>query len=402
MSQPSTVSPFNAAEEGRRHVLWAEMSATSAVHRTVLPHGTPAWLVTGFDEARAVLTDPRFVKLGPSSGAFARKLPEHVAGGIHNHLLYTNPPDHGRLRRLVTAAFTRRRVEQTAPFVRQVTADVLDRLDGDAGNGEIDLAARFAYPIPMAVIGALLGIPAAQQTDFQTWTAPLMSPELVGYDAYAASALPLLDFLRGLIADKRSQPADDLLSALIHARDGNDRLSEDELTSMVYLLVLAGHETTVNLITNTVLALLTHPAALAALRQAPDTIDQVVEETLRYDGSTQTTMPLTTRTDVHVDGVTIPSGSLVFVSLLAANRDPARFTHPARFDPERTDQGHLAFGHGIHYCLGAPLARLETRVAISELVARFPAMRLAVPPRALGRTPSVTMNALDSLPVVLR
>jgi cytochrome P450 len=394
-------SPFDAAEEGLRHVLWAEMNSAGAVHHVELPHGAPAWLITGFEEARAVLADARFVKLGPSSGAFARKLPENVALGIHSHLLYMNPPDHERLRRLVTAAFTRRRVEDLEPFVHKLATDLLDELNSEAGSGEIDLVARYAYPLPMRVIGALLGIPRSQEANFRAWTAPLMSPELVGYDTYAASAHALLGMLRDLISDKRAHPADDLLSALIQARDGADRLTENELTSMVYLLVLAGHETTVNLIANTVFVLLTHLDAMAALRREPEAVDKIVEEALRYDGSTQTTMPSRTIADVEIDGVTIPAHSLVFVSLLAANRDPRHFAQPATFDPARGDQGHLAFGHGIHYCLGAPLARLEARVAVSELVTRFPDIRLTYPQNTLTRTPSVTMNALDSLPVTL-
>ncbi|MEW2549310.1 cytochrome P450 [Streptomyces sp. NPDC047002] len=406
MADHTASDPFNAVEEGRRHVLWARMNATGAVHRAVLPHGAPAWLITGYAEARAALTDARLAKLGPSSGAFARKLPEDVARGIHSHLLYLDPPDHTRLRRLVTTAFTRRRVERLEPYVRDLTARLLDRLGEEAEEGGVvDLVTRYAYPLPMGVIGTLLGVPEGRQADFHAWTAPLMSPEVVGYDAYVASAVPLLDLLRELIARKRAHPADDLLSALVQARDGADRLSEDELTSMAYLLVLAGHETTVNLITNTVLALLTHPDRLTALRRAPEpseAAERVVEEALRHDGSSQTTMPARTTADVRIGGTTIPAGDLVFVSLLAANRDPARFSEPDRFDPDRGDRGHLAFGHGIHHCLGASLARLEARVAVSGLVTRFPGLRLAVHRRALTRTPSVTMNALDSLPVLLR
>ena len=389
---------FSPTEVDARHAAYARLARLGPLQPVVMPHGSKAWLVTGYEEARALLTDPRVMKLSPSHGAFAKRLPPEVARGIHHHMLYSNPPDHTRLRRLVSGAFTKRRVEHMAPYVEKLTDSLLDGLDTTV---PIDLVAQFSYPIPMAVITALLGIPDRAAADFRRWTAPLMSPELVGYDAYASAATSLLGMLRELVDSKRRRPSDDLLSDLIHERDGDDRLTEDELTSMSYLLVLAGHETTVNLITNTVLALVRHPDQLARLRSAPDIIDAVIEEALRFDGPLQNTMPFKAVVPVEVGDVAIPAGDLLFVSIMAANRDPRRFEEPDLLDVSREQKSHVAFGHGVHHCLGAPLARLEARIAVAKLVERFPDIDLAVPVAELARTPSVTMNALDTLPVSL-
>jgi cytochrome P450 len=209
----------------------------------------------------------------------------------------------------------------------------------------------------------------------------------------------MLDFLYELIEEKRQNPGDDLFSELIAARDGGDRLSEDELTGMAYLLVLAGHETTVNLIANGMLALLTHPDQLALLRAEPERIDGAVEELLRYDGPVQTAMPAVASEPIQVGDVTIQTGDLIFIVLIAANRDPDRFPEPERLDIRREPAGHLTFGHGVHHCLGAPLARLEARIAIGTLVERFPSLELARPADELLRTPSILMHGLESLPL---
>jgi cytochrome P450 len=227
----------------------------------------------------------------------------------------------------------------------------------------------------------------------------LLAGRFVGYEAFSRAAGEFVDFLHALLADKRRQPADDLLSALIEVRDGGDRLSEDELTSMVHLLLLAGHETTVNLIANGMNALLAHPDRLALLRSEPDRLPAAVEELLRFDSPAQVSIPAITAEPIEVAGQRIPARENVVIALLAVNRDPARFADPEVLDLSRDDGGHLAFGHGIHHCLGAPLARLEARIAIGALLDRFGDLALAVPADSLERLPSLIINRLAVLPV---
>jgi cytochrome P450 len=399
MSSPTStykVDPFRAVAEGARQQIYRELAETGPIHHIVRPVGPPAWFVTGYAEARALLADPRVVKPGPHGGTFATRLPPEISRGIHRHMLMLNPPDHARLRRLVSGAFSRRRVEGLAPRIRDIAEELLAPLGGEE---VVDLIPAFAYPFPMRVISALLGVPPSAETEFQGRTKSLVSPAIAGYDAFLDDARALLGFLSELIEEKRKNPGDDMFSELIAARDEGDRLSEDELTSMAYLLVLAGHETTVNLIANGMLALLTHSDQLAMLRAEPERINGAIEELLRIDGPVQTTMPAVASEPIQVGDVTIPTGDPILIVLIAANRDPERFHDPERLDIRREPPGHLAFGHGVHRCLGAPLARLEAQIAIGMLVERFPSLALARPADELLRTPSVLMHGLESLPL---
>jgi len=386
--------PWTATADGERHRAYAALAARGPVHRVQLPGGPMAWLVTSRDAARAALTHPGLSKGGPARAPYAGELPPGIAAAINHHMLAMDPPDHTRLRKLVSAAFTRRRTEALAPGIQQLADDLLDRL---AEQDEADLITAVAYPLPIAVICRLLGVPDGDHHLFREWTAPLVvGGDMAGVEAFTAAASALVTYVRELLAEKRRRPADDLLSALVAVRDGGDQLSEDELTSMVYLLLLAGHETTVNLIGNGVLALLTHPDQLARLRAEPERLPAAVEELLRFDGPLQSAIPAIATEPVELAGVPIPEGANVVVGLLAANRDPDRF------DITREPPGHLAFGHGVHHCLGAPLARLEGRIALGSLIARFPDLRLAVPPAEIVRTPGFLMNGLAALPVRLR
>jgi cytochrome P450 len=349
---------------------------------------------------RDVLADPRVVKEpGLVAGPFVDELPPGVAAGLFRHMLNANPPDHGRLRRLVAAAFTRRRTDALAPRIQQLTDALLDT--AAAVDGPVDLVDALAAPLPVRVIGDLLGVPEADFPRFRAWTRPLVTGVLAGCDAYVDAAVGMLDLLRELVAWRRAEPGDDLLSALVAARDAGDRLDEDELTSAAFLLLAAGHETTVNLIANGVHALLTHPDQLALLRARPELLPAAVEEVLRHDGPVHVTLPYVTTAPVPVGDVTIPAGEIILAGLTAAGRDPARSTDPQRLDLRRADGGHVAFGHGIHHCLGAPLGRLEGRIAIGSLLARFPHVRLAVPSHGLVRTPGLLMNGFAALPVLL-
>jgi cytochrome P450 len=240
-----------------------------------------------------------------------------------------------------------------------------------------------------------------QRDDFRRWSSIVVNGPVHTPQVYIEAATSMVEFIRELIEDKRVAPSGDLLSDLIAARDGGDRLTPDELTSMVYLLLAAGHETTVSLITNGVHALLTHPDQLALLRSDPERLPAAVEELLRYDGPLQVAIPYVAQGPVQVGGVTIEAGEVIVLALLAANRDVDRFDEPNRFDITRTENPHLAFGHGIHHCLGAPLARLEGRIALSMLFDRFPELRLAEVDGDPTRSQGLLMNAITELPVLL-
>ncbi|AQZ70081.1 cytochrome [[Actinomadura] parvosata subsp. kistnae] len=354
------------------------------------------WLVTRYAEARELLNDPRLAK--DSAGAM-ELFPPGTAGpyasSLSAHMLNSDPPDHTRLRRLVTKAFTAKTVSRLRPRIEQITDGLLD---GMAEAGELDLIEAFAFPLPIAVICELLGIPAADHDVFRTWTAPFVAASSA--EEMREAHAWMLAYLTDLVAAKRAVPGEDLLSELVHISDEGDRLSRDEVVSMAFLLLVAGHETTVNLIANSVLALIGAPAQLAALRADPALLPGAVEEFLRFDGPINIATLRFTTEPVRVGDVEIPADEFVFISLLAANRDPARFPDPDRLDVTRPGGGHLAFGHGIHYCVGAPLARLEAQIAIGRLLARFSGIELAAP--VLQWRASTLIRGPHTLPVRVR
>ncbi|GGS21949.1 cytochrome P450 [Streptomyces nojiriensis] len=349
---------------------YAALRTAGPVHRLVLG-GERTWLVVGHEEARQALTHPGLSKDWLGSELFASTLPVQA---VATSMLDTDPPRHTRLRRLVAREFTARRVESLRPRVQQITDGLLDAMAARPDR-RADLIASFAVPLPMTVICELLGVPGLDRERFRSWSGEIVAPpDGVGADPRAVAEMTA--YLFELVAAKAADPGEDLLSALIRTRDEDGgRLSPDELIGMAFLLLVAGHETTVNLIGNGVRALLAHPGQLAELRADPDgLIDGAVEEMLRYDGPVQHATYRFAATDLELGGVTITAGSSVLVALAAADRDPARFAQPGPdvFDIRRTGPGHLAFGHGIHFCLGAPLARMEGRIALRALLERFP------------------------------
>ncbi|MEW2428654.1 cytochrome P450 [Micromonospora sp. NPDC047644] len=396
MSVAPHAADFLLGDAAQRHAGSARLAELGPVHRVALPSGGPAWLVVGYDEVRRCLADTR---LEGRTGAVAdrRGLSERLRLGMNNHMLNREPPDHTRLRRLISAAFTRRRMEDMRPRIERIAEDLLDAM---AGTDEVDLVAAYALPLPIRVLGGLLGIPESDDAAFHRWTTTLTASALSLAELEAAAG-EMLDYAQGLLRDKRREPGDDLLSALAQVRDGGDRLTEDELTSMVFLLLIAGHETTVNLIGNAMLALLTDRRQLERLRADPDLVPDAVEEVLRYESPVQVAARRA-RQPVAVGGATIPAGAVVLVSLLAANRDPERFAEPATLRVDRPQNAHVAFGHGLHHCIGAPLARLDATIAIRALVRRYPHLRLAKPAEALAWRASVVMHGLSALPVRLR
>lgn len=400
MTEAPVEAPFTFTDGPQRHARYAELVAAAPVHRIVLPSGATAWLITGYAEARQALHDPQLVKSEAALTTLSRdRLAPEALAALSSHMLNRNPPDHTRLRRLISGAFTRRRIEQLAPRIQQITDELLDVMDTAA---QTDLIAAFALPLPITVICELLGVPADRRAEFHDWSTTVLTGALAESTAYRCATTAMVRYLQELLMVKRVAPADDLLSALVAVRDGQDRLSEDELTSMAFLILVAGHETTVNLIGNGVHALLTHPQQLALLRAQPHRLPAAIEELLRFDGPLQVATFRFTTQPVDIGGVTIPAGEIVVPGLLAANRDPACTVRPDALDITRTDNPHLAFGHGLHHCLGAPLARLEGQIALGTLIARFPRLRLAVLTEHLTWRPSVLMHGLNKLPVILR
>ncbi|RSM56953.1 cytochrome P450 [Amycolatopsis sp. WAC 01376] len=384
------------------HRVSALLREEGPARKVRMPRGLDVWIVTGYAEARAILADSR---VGKDPVAIRRlferdgfeSAADSAVRALGAHMLNTDPPDHTRLRKLVNQAFTSRTVSRLRPRIEQITAELLDGI-GDAER--VDLLPSFAVPLPIRVICELLGVHAGDQPAFATWSNTMLAwstPEEL-----QAAAAKMHAYLVDLIEEKRAEPAGDLLSGLIHASDEGDSLAADELLAMAFLLLVAGFETTVNLIANSVLALLREPDQLAALRGNPALLPGAVEEFLRYDGAIHLATIRFTKEPVPVGDVEIPAGEFVLVSLLGANRDAARFEDPHRLDVTRPASGHLAFGHGIHYCVGAPLARLEAEIALRGLLERFPALAMGAEPETLRWRESSLVHGLETLPVRLR
>ncbi|MFI6017873.1 cytochrome P450 [Streptomyces sp. NPDC051287] len=392
-SAPAAVDPAELFADP--YAVYARLREAGPVHRFTGTDGLPAWLVTRYDDVRQALADPRLSldKAHAKPGGYrGLALPP----ALDANLLNMDPPDHTRIRRLVSQAFTPRRIARLREPVRR-TADAL--LDAVAPLGRADLIADYAAPLPIAVICELLGVAEDDRPDFRSWTDALVVPDPARPDGAREAVRALLAYFAGLLARKRAEPADDLLSALIAVRDEEDRLSEDELMSLAFLILFAGYENTVHLIGNAVLALLVDPPQLAALRADPARTGAAVEELLRYDGPVPLAIRRFPTEDVTIGGVAVPAGETVLLSLAAAHRDPRRFPEPDRLDLGRDGAGHLALGHGIHYCIGAPLARLEAEIALTALLDRLPGLALDVPVDALRHRPSMRTRGLLALPV---
>ncbi|MFI6283754.1 cytochrome P450 [Streptomyces sp. NPDC051018] len=380
--------------------VYDRLRETAPVHRVTGPDGLPVWLVTRYEDVRRGLADPR-LSLDKRNSAPGGYKGLGLPPALDANLLNMDPPDHTRIRRLVSRAFTARRIEELREPVRRIADDLLD---GMAAERRADLVAAYAAPLPITVICELLGVPPHSRRDFREWTDALLMPDPAGPGRTRDAMAAVVGFFSELLAHKRARPGDDLLSALIGAReesgpDGTDRLSEDELMSLAFLILFAGYENSVQLIGNATLALLRHPGQLAALRADPGRMGAAVEEFLRYEGPALLALRRFPVEDMTIGGVTVPKGETVLLSLSSANRDPGRFPEPGRLDPDRDTAGHLALGHGIHYCLGAPLARLETEVALTALLERFPKLELDVPEHELRHRPSTRARGLLELPV---
>lgn len=405
MSEETTQELEQLGEEFIRdpYPSYTRLRERTPVARVVLG-GMPMWLVLRYAEARAALTEPGLVK---DPGRMARLAAERAGAPVPEppaaqspgqrmlveHMLSMDPPDHTRLRKLVAKAFTARRIQELRPRIERTVAALLDDL---ADHGEFDLLKAFAFPLPLTVISEMIGVPEADRATFGGWSNALTvaaQPQRMQQIADEMAA-----YLTGLIAAKRADPADDLLSGLIQARDQDDVLSERELVAMVFQLLVAGYETTAQLIGNGMYALLRHPDQLAALRADRALLPGAVEEFCRYDNSLHLSTLSVTAEPVELGGVRIPADEFVIVALGSANHDPSRFADPERFDIRREPGGQLAFGHGVHHCMGAPLARLQAEIAVGALLDRFGRIESAAPSAELRHELNLT-RGLESLPV---
>jgi hypothetical protein len=364
------------------------------------------WVLSSFRDVSAVLLNPKvFSSRGRVTNVIRREFPEdflaqlkpmmnHYARGIIN----VDPPEHTRLRKLLQKTFLPRTLERLTP---QIHANVAALLDAAEARGDIDLIADLAYPLPVSVIGDLLGVPREDRDKFKRWSQIIMEFQAVPLPTPAAilrsqqGIVELRDYLRHVLERRRADPRDDLISELAHSEIEGDRLSEDELLSTALTLLVAGHETTTNLIGSSVWLLLRHPEHLAALRSDSALMPGIIEEVLRFESPLHR-IGRTVLTDAEIGGTTLEQGETVFLLLAAANRDPAQFEEPNRFDPRRSPNRHIAFGHGLHFCLGAALARLEAPIALNAIFSRWPHARLG--PDSLSWHSGV-MRGLHRLPI---
>ncbi len=363
------------------------------------------WIVTTYDDAIALLKDPRFIKdtqkvSKPSDG---HDTAEESASVIQRFLTFrrdmltVDPPDHTRLRGLVSKAFTPRMIEQLRPRIQQIADELLDAVQA---QGRMDLIADFAFPLPITVISEMLGIPTKDRQQFRTWSQTIVTAPVGPQPEVALVALEaFVQYIKTLLVGKRAYPGSDLTSGLVQAEERGDTLNEAELISTIFLLIVAGHETTVNLIGNGMLALLEHPEQMHLLQQDPSLLPSAIEELLRYTAPVTLSTPRWASEDIPMHGQVIRKGEMVFVSLIAADTDPQQFPDPELLDITRQENQHVAFGKGIHYCLGAPLARLEGQVAIGTLLQRLPNLRQVREPEQLTWTQSPILRGLTSLPV---
>ncbi|MEU3027550.1 cytochrome P450 [Streptomyces incarnatus] len=364
--------PFNSGQDLDLSEAYERARDTPGLLRVRMQYGEPAWLATRYADARLVLGDQRFSR----ALSLEHDEPRASEGRRDSGILSMDPPDHTRLRSLVAKAFTVRQVEKFRPQVRELTTSLLDAME--AAGPPVDLVDRYALPIPVAVICRLLGVPERDRPQFRVWSDAALSTSSLTAEEFDRNREELRAYMAELIAAHRAEPQDDLMTALIEARDHGDRLSELELVDLCVGILVAGHETTATQIPNFVLTLLDHPRALAQLRAEPALITQAIEELLRFvplgSGAGQARYA---KEDIEVGGTLVRAGEPVLVAIGAANRDALRFTEAGALDITRGGNAHLGFGHGVHHCLGAPLARLELQEAIGALVARFPGLRVA-------------------------
>ncbi len=389
------------------HPTLAKMREVAPIyHVRHMELGSYPWLVTRYDDAIKLLNDERFtkdfVRIAAYSGGSSADddYMMQAAASINRHMLTLDPPDHTRLRNLIHKAFTPRRIAELEARIREITNELID---GMIAKGQGDFIADFAFPLPVTVIAELLGIPREDRDRFRYWSQTIILGGTSGsdFEKVGAAALEFIMYFHEQFDARREQPRDDLITALVQAEEAGDKLDQQELISMVFLLLVAGHETTVNLLGNGTLALLQHPAQKQQLSQHPELMKTAVDELLRYDGPVGVSTMRWALEDVDYYGQQIKAGEMVVASLLGANRDPSAFANPNDLDLARTPNKHIAFGNGIHYCVGAPLARLEGSIAFEVLLKRLPKLALAVDVDDLQWNPTILLHGMKQMPVTV-
>ncbi|HEU5382741.1 MAG TPA: cytochrome P450 [Ktedonobacteraceae bacterium] len=403
MSEAIKIDLVSPDTKANPYPAFSLVRSSDPIHRLEMEDGQSTWLITRYEDALAILKDQRFIK------NFRRLMtPEQLMEAQGNaysmmnaHMLSSDPPDHTRLRALVNLSFTPRLVEQWRERIQAITDELIDAIQAQEIR-EVDLIDTFAFPLPIAVITEMLGVPSEDRAKFRAWSNSLLdgagNPE--NFERMREQMFEFAAYLHNQIELKRQQTTDDLIGRLIQAEEGGDKLNEIELISMIFLLLVAGHETTVNLIGNSVLALLQHPLQMQQLKEDPSLIKTAIEEFLRFHSPVAMGTNRWVGEDLEFGGKQMRRGDAVLVSLAAANHDPEEFAQPDDLDITRKENRHLAFGMGIHYCLGAPLARLEGQIAINTLLRRLPDLRLAVEPEQLIWRPSMLLFGLSKLPIM--
>ena len=390
------------------YLFYARLREEAPVWRTTLGDRRTAWLVTRYEDVVEVLKDDTFAKdrLNAMNREQQVKTP-WVPGflkPLERNMLDLDEPDHMRLRALVSKAFTPRLIEKLRERIEALCEELLDGMEREEKRwGGVDLVSHYALPLPATVIAELLGIPAEDHKKFHRWSSRMVSfSSTRDLLRFLPAALSFMRYLRKMIERRRAEPQDDLITALIQAEEAGEKLGEDELLAMAFLLLVAGHETTVNLIASGVLSLLENPEQMEALRGDPTIIKPAVEELLRYTSPVEMATERYAREDIEVAGTTIPRGELVLAVLGSANRDERHFEDPGTLDLARDPNRHLAFGRGgVHHCLGAPLARMEGQIAIDAFLQRFPEAYLAVRPGSLRWRRGLFLRGLQELPLEL-
>jgi cytochrome P450 len=423
VEQESSTAMFSADFKERAFPIYAAMREKGPITSITLPTGEPIWFVTRYAEVLAMLKDDERFANDPSSALtdeeyaqLFQEATEHLTPEqqemaaqtdeiLRRNLLAVDPPDHSRLRRLVAIPFTPKFIEGLRPRVQTVADTLLDAVQARAdetGRREMELIGDFAYPLPLTVISEMMGIPLADRDKFREWSQAAVSftPADRANPAVTAKLIEFIAYLRRLVAEKHANPGDDLLSGLVLAEAEGDKLSENELLSMIFLLIVAGHETTVNLIGNGTLALFEHPEQRASLHQNPSLLKSAVEEMLRYYGPVEVSLTRWVRQDTELGGQPMRRGEQIVALLASANHDDGQFPEPERFDIAREPNRHIAFGTGIHSCLGATLARLEGQIAFATLLSRMPDLALAIPRHEVRWRDATFLRGLTQLPVM--
>ena len=408
MTENSKYNVWSQATRNNPHPLYRQMRENDPVFRVIDGMGQTVWFFTRYDDSVSILRDKRAIK-NPRQSLSAAVLQDrfgidpHTGGHdqspwdvINQHMLNQDPPEHTRLRGIVHKAFTPQRVRDLQPRIEQIATDLLDAI---AHQPEGDLVEDFALPLPITVIAEMLGVPVADRDKFRRWTNVILSGDMSSMEMI----MEFVQYMNNMIEMRRKEDSGDILSALVRVDDDGQQLEQMELLSMIFLLLVAGHETTVNLIANGMLDLLQHPEQFRRLRDNPALTSRAIEEMLRYNGPVDGTTNRWASDDLEwSDGRVIKAGDVLIPLLLAANRDPEVFDDPDTFDITRDPNPHIAFGHGIHFCLGAPLARMEGNIALSRLIDRFPNIRLNIDPAQVQRGNTLLLHNLSALPVIYR